>query len=226
MKKRILVVAAHPDDEILGCGGTLARFRDEGNKIQTVFFTNGISSRNDKVSKKAIEIRKKNALLVAKKLKSNEPIFFDYPDNQLDTIPLLKIIKKIEKVLKNFKPNIIFTHFDKDLNIDHQVVSKAVTTATRPLSGSKLEMILFFEILSSTEWTYQNNKDSFTPNYFINIEKFISKKKDLLKIYREELREWPHSRSLRGTEILSNYRGMMSGTSNAEAFILSKKFLR
>jgi len=74
--------------------------------------------------------------------------------------------------------------------------------------------------------TYQNNKNSFTPNYFINIEKYISKKKDLLKIYREELREWPHSRSLRGIEILSNYRGMMSGTSNAEAFILSKNFLR
>ncbi len=226
MKKRILVVAAHPDDEILGCGGTLARFRDEGNKIQSIFFTNGVSSRDKKETKKAIKIRKKNALSVAKKLKSNKPIFFDYPDNQLDTIPLLKIIKKIEKVLKIFKPNIIFTHFDKDLNIDHQIVSKAVTTATRPLSGSKLEMILFFEILSSTEWTYQNNKNSFTPNYFINVEKFISKKKDLLKIYREELREWPHSRSLRGIEILSNYRGMMSGTSNAEAFILSKKFLR
>jgi LmbE family N-acetylglucosaminyl deacetylase len=138
---------------------------------------------------------------------------------------LLKIIKTIEKEIKKFNPNIIFTHFDKDLNIDHKIISTAVTTATRPISEkSKLEKILFFEVLSSTEWANFSKENIFSPNYFVNIEKYIEIKKELLKLYKKELREWPHPRSIKGIEILSNYRGMACGKKNAEAFLVSKIF--
>jgi len=223
--KNILVFAAHPDDEVLGCSGTVAKLISQGNKVKAVFFTNGVSSRGTGISKKNVLERQIAAILVAKKLRCYKPTFYNFPDNALDTIPLLKIIKTIEKEIKKFNPSIIFTHFDKDLNIDHKIISTAVTTATRPISKkSNLEKILFFEVLSSTEWANFTKENLFSPNYFVNIENYIETKKELLKLYKKELKEWPHPRSTKGIEILSNYRGMACGKKNAEAFLVSKIF--
>ena len=129
--KNLLVVAAHPDDEVLGCGGTVIKYKNKGYKINIVFFTDGEGSRKN-VRTKDIEKRKAAAIKCAKYLGCKKPIFLSFPDNQLDKVPLLKIIKKVELIIKKNKPEIVFTHFNNDLNIDHQIVSKATVTACRP----------------------------------------------------------------------------------------------
>ena len=129
-QKKILIIAAHPDDEILGCGGTILK-NIKTSKIKVIFLTNGISARSSK--KKKINERKNESLRLFKYLNLDKPIFFNFPDNQLDKIPLLKIIKKIESVLRKFNPDEVFTHFENCLNVDHQVTYKATITACRPL---------------------------------------------------------------------------------------------
>ena len=217
-KKKILVIAAHPDDEILGCGGTIIKFKDE-YQINVVFMTDGISSRG-KNKKKAIE-RKKNCLSLFKFLNLEKPIFFKFPDNEMDKIPLLDIVKRIEKKINFYKPEIVFTHFSNCLNIDHRRTYEAVITACRPLKNSSVKKILSFEVLSSTDWAYFKYK-SFEPNYFVNITKQIKKKILCLKFYKKELRNYPHSRSLKGVESLARTRGVSCGVKFAEAFYLNR----
>ena len=177
--KKILVIASHPDDELLGCGGTLLHYKRSGHKIKIIFLSDGESSRPSKKSniKKLILKRANQAELICQKCKFLKPVFGNLPDNRLDTVPFLSIVKLIEKEIKNFKPEIIFTHFENDLNIDHQLTFKAVITATRPLSKSFVKTILSFEIPSSTDFNFtKNNKKIFNPNYYVNISNFVKKK--------------------------------------------------
>ena len=147
--KNILVIASHPDDEILGCGGTLYNFKKKGAKISALFLSDGESSRKSSKIEKLILNRKKQALKAAKIIGIRNLIFGNFPDNSMDTVPLLKIVQFIEKRIKTIKPDMIFTHFENDLNIDHQITSKAVITACRPIKNQTVKSILFFEILSS-----------------------------------------------------------------------------
>jgi LmbE family N-acetylglucosaminyl deacetylase len=220
--KKILVFAAHPDDELLGCGGTLLYFKKKGYKIKIIFLSDGETSRkiNNKTKNFLINKRHDQARLVSKKCKFLDPIFKDFPDNKLDTVPFLKIIQSIEKEIKSFKPNIIFTHYENDLNIDHRIVFKGVVTATRPKSKTFVNKIYCFEIPSSTDFNFTRNKNKvFNPNYFVDIDKFIGKKIDCLKIYKSEMRKWPHPRSLKGVKNLAQYRGSQVGLKHAESFI-------
>jgi LmbE family N-acetylglucosaminyl deacetylase len=224
--KKILVIAAHPDDELLGCGGTLLHYKQSGYKIKIIFLSDGESSRPNKKSniKKLILKRANQAELICKKCKFLKPVFGNLPDNRLDTVSFLSIVKLIEKEIKNFKPEIIFTHFENDLNIDHQLTFKAVITATRPLSKSFVKKILSFEIPSSTDFNFtKNNKKIFNPNYYVNISNFVKKKSNLIKIYKDELRPWPHPRSIKSIENLAKYRGSQIGIKYAEAFILIRQ---
>lgn len=224
--KKILVFAAHPDDEFLGCGATLLKYRKKGFKIKSFFFGDGETSR--KISKnlilKSIIRREKQAIELSKKSKFEKPIFQRLPDNKLDTIPLLDIVKFIEKQIRIYKPEIIFTHFENDLNLDHQIIYKAVFTATRPLSKTFVRKIYSFEIPSSTDFFLsRNSRKIFNPNFFVEVEKTINKKIDLLKIYKDEIKKWPHPRSLRSIKNLSMYRGSQIGKKYAEAFILVRE---
>ena len=162
MKKKILVIAAHPDDEVLGCGGALSKFSKLGYEVNVAFFSDGVSSRDLKLGKKKKEIlqRKKSSYRAAKILGINKIEFFDLPDNQFDTIPLLKIVKLVESLIKKYSPSTIFTHYDNDLNIDHRMISRAVVTTTRPYPGSCVKRLLFFEIPSSTEWNFSSSLKS------------------------------------------------------------------
>ncbi len=218
-KNKILIIAAHPDDEVLGCGGTILKLKEKNN-IRVIFLTDGVSAR--KSNKKMKNKRKKECLDLFKYLKLDKPYFLNFPDNQLDKIPLLKIVKKIEKILVNFKPNIIFTHFENCLNIDHQIAYKATITACRPLKKSSVEKILSFEVLSSTDWAAFNNK-SFQPNYFVNITNQIKDKIKSISFYKSELRKYPHSRSLKAIETLSRSRGTSAGFKFAEAFFIVRE---
>ena len=160
-----------------------------------------------------------------KTLNLEKPKIFNFPDNQMDTIPLLKIIKTIEKVISIKRPEIIFTHHENCLNIDHQITFQAVITACRPINNSSVKHILSFEIPSSSEWSLSKKK-SFYPNYFIDITDQIDKKIFLMKkFYGKELRKLPHSRSQKSIKSLSEYRGSMAGVRNAEAFYLNRSVI-
>lgn len=219
--KKILIVAAHPDDEVLGCGGTLIKLK-KNNKIKILFMTDGVSSRGKRI--KEIIQRKKNCLDLMKYLKLPKPLFFNFPDNQMDKVPLLKIVKKIEKILKSFKPEIIFTHYYNCLNVDHQITFKALNTAARPVGKQSIKKILCFEIPSSSEWILGNK--SFKPNYYINITGQIEDKIKSLKFYENEIRKFPHSRSIEGVRSIAKFRGLSCGLKYAEGFLLVRNILK
>lgn len=216
---KILIIIAHPDDEILGCGGTIAKLNKEGYKISTLILGEGISSRDNvrdvkKREKDILELKEesKRANVI---LGVREVFFHDFPDNRFDTISLLDIVKVIEKIKNKVKPEIIFTHYEKDLNIDHQITYKAVITATRPLKGESVKEIYSFELPSSTEWSYPL---SFSPNVFYDISESIDVKLKALEEYKSEIREYPHPRSLEGVRLIAKNWGMKVGLNYAEAF--------
>ena len=217
----VLVVAAHPDDEAIGCFGTLLNHYKLGDKINIIFLTDGVSSRGK--SEKNKERRKKNCLKVlsALGLKKNNVFFLDYPDNMLDTVPLLDVIKDIEEIKQKIKPNILYTHFSNDLNIDHRIAYQAAVTASRPTTNETVKKIFCFEILSSTEWS-DKNKQIFSPNYFVDISKFINKKIKALKIYDKEIKKSPNARSLENIKNHASTRGSTIGTYYAEAFFVER----
>ena len=217
-KNKILIVAAHPDDEILGCGGTMIKLKNTSD-INVVFMTDGISARGVNDIKK--KLRRKKCDDLFKYLKLKKPIFFDFPDNKMDEVPLLKIVKKLETLIQKIKPKTIFTHYSDCLNIDHKITSQAVMTACRPLKDNSVKKILSFEILSSTEWAKFKNK-GFEPNYFVDISGQFKKKIIAMKFYQKELRKYPHSRSLKAIESLARFRGVSSGVDFAEGFYLNR----
>ena len=185
--------------------------------------TDGVSSRDKSNSHKSRE--RKEACKKASKIMGISKIFFNnLNDNELDLISNLKLTKIIENVIKKVKPRTILTHFNFDLNLDHRKVSNAVITACRPRLNNEVSKILFFEVLSSTEWNINSKKKNiFLPNWYEDISTTFNKKMKALECYNKELRKFPHSRSKKGVKLLSEFRGMASGCKNAEAFILGRK---
>ena len=217
--KNILIIAAHPDDEILGCGGTIARLSKEGYKTTTLILGEGITSRDNirdiKKREKNISELKEEAKRANVMLGAKEVFFHDFPDNRFDTVPFLDITKIIEKIKNKIKPDIIFTHYEKDLNLDHQITYQAVITATRPIKEETVKEIYSFEIPSSTEWNYPL---SFSPNVFYDISETIEIKLKALEEYKTELRKYPHPRSLERVKFIAKDWGMKVGLEHAEAF--------
>lgn len=219
MNRRILIVAAHPDDEVLGCGGTMARLSAEGCEVFTLILGEGITSRDDSrnIDKREGELFElKRQITRANEILGVKEVFvLDFPDNRFDTIPLLDIVKAIETVKNKVRPDTIFTHFDKDLNIDHGITQRAVLTAARPQKGETVREILSFEVLSSTEW---NSPISFSPDVFYDITDTLEIKLAAMMEYRDEIRVFPHPRTLEGIEINARYWGMKIGNGVSEAF--------
>ena len=222
MPKIVLIVAAHPDDEVLGCGGTIARHLAESDIVHIVFMADGVTSRG--VCTNSAEHNERNhAALEASQILgiTTHLTFLGFPDNRMDTIALLDITQSLEKVIKTIQPEIIYTHHYGDLNIDHQITHKAVMTACRPQPSFCVKEIYAFEVLSSTEWQVQPSL-SFVPNIFVNIGDFISSKEKALAVYREEMRPSPHSRSIENAVRCAALRGNSVGVEYAEAFQLLK----
>lgn len=221
MTKKVLVVVAHPDDEVLGCGGTLAKFAATGHDVRLMILADGESSRvegGDLIEK--IGFRKEACLQASKVIGIQDIVFFDFPDNRLDTVPLLDIVMKIEKYSQKFLPDIVFTHHGGDLNIDHRIAFEACMTAFRPIPGRSVKKIITFEVLSSTEWQSPYHPLTFKPNWFVSIGSTYDQKVKAFEFYREETREFPHPRSLAALRNLAEYRGAMIGCELAEAFML------
>lgn len=219
MNKRILIVAAHPDDEVLGCFGTVARLIKEGYEAYTLILGEGKTSRDEQrvVENKKSEIEVlNNEIDQANNVIGIKKVFVEsFPDNRFDSVDLLDIIKVISKVKEEVQPCIIFTHFAHDLNIDHQLTYQAVITATRPMENETVKEIYSFEILSSTEWNYPI---SFSPDIYFDIGETIDLKIEAMKKYRSELCAYPHPRSLEGIRLNSEYMGMRVGRRHVEAF--------
>ena len=219
MKKVGLIVVAHPDDEVLGCGGTVAKLSREGWEFYTLFLGEGVTSRDEKrdLEKRKTELLElqKNALRANEILGVKEVFFEALPDNRFDGIELLDIVKRVEFYIQKVKPKIVFTHWEKDLNQDHRLVAKAVKIATRPLPHHPVKAVYSCEVLSSSEWNFL---ESFTPNVYVDITQTLEKKLKAMEQYKGELREFPHPRSLKGIEIKAAQRGMEVGLPFAEAF--------
>lgn len=222
-KKNILVIVAHPDDEVLGCGGTIAKYAREGHIVHVAFLADGVSSRNHEnptLYKSELESRRKAASAACSALGVTSISFGDLPDNQLDTVPQLKIAKIVEGILLEHKPEVLITHHSGDLNIDHRCVHRAVAVACRPLLNCTVKTILCIEIPSSTEWQLPGSFEPFIPNWFEDISRFVEIKKTALSLYTDEIREWPHPRSEKAIENLAQWRGSSVGFEAAEAFVM------
>jgi len=232
---KILVVAAHPDDEVLGMGGTIKKLSKEGNEIKTIFLSTGILARrpfenkaSDNIYTKRflsqVNIRLKNlrkdAKNAAKVLGVDQIEFMDFPDNEMDIVSNLQITKTIENEISNFKPSIVYMPTKYDVNVDHQAVFNATLTATRPQKNSKIKEVISFEIPSSTEWFFPLE---YSPNIFVDISKEIKSKFLALKKYKNEIREFPHPRSIIALEAIARRWGSISGFQYAEAFSLIRK---
>ncbi len=223
MKKRVLVVAAHPDDEALGCGGTLARHAREKDEVYALFMTDGVGARG---GSKGAKERAKAAAKAAKFMGLRDFMIGVFPDNSMDCAPFLEVVQFVEAAMREIKPQVIYTHHAGDLNIDHVLTSRAVLTACRPLPGSKIEAIYGFEVLSSTEWAGPAQDRAFCPAHFVNIEKDFSAKVKALKAYQVEMRDFPHPRSPQVIEALAVLRGSQAGFKKAEAFTVLRTFMR
>lgn len=223
----ILVVAAHPDDEILGCGGTIARHVMTGATCHILILGEGITSRDDQreaeVRMHEIEKIKKQAKKAASIIGATSLETFSFPDNRMDSVDLLDVIKPVEKAIEKVRPDVIYTHHFGDLNIDHQVTARAVETAIRPLSKWKVKEIYAFEIPSSTDWSFSNPCNRFHPNCYIDIGDTLDIKLKAFKIYSGEERTFPHPRSLESLIHNAKVRGSQSGLDAAEAFSLIRK---
>jgi len=227
LRTKILVVVAHPDDEVLGCGGTIAKRTNEGDEVKVLFIADGVSSRlavtNDDFNE-VVKQRRDAAKQACLILGVSDIKFSNFPDNQLDTVSLLNIVRTVEKEILEFEPDEIWTHHSGDLNIDHRVTFQAVVTAARPLPGSKIVNLQTFEILSSTEWQPSSSSfETFRPNLFIDISEFLDLKLKAIDTYHMEMHLFPHPRSNQGIEILARSRGMSAGSEAAEAFTIVRK---
>lgn len=226
MNDTIVVVAAHPDDEILGCGGTMARHARAGDAVHVLIMAEGITSRGqvrdvaknqDDLHRLADTARDANRLLGATSV-----TLHGLPDNRLDSVDRLDVTKLVEAELARLRPTVVYTHHAGDLNIDHRVVHDAVVTACRPLPDSCVRTLAFFEVPSSTEWQPPASGPVFAPNWFVDIADTLAAKLEALRIYSGEMRAWPHPRSLEAAEYLARWRGASNGLRAAEAFMLGR----
>jgi len=218
LSNNVLVVAAHPDDEVLGCGGTIARHVDNGDKVFVLFLSDGVTSRANKSDEKAKLMRIKSGINASVCLGAEPPQYLNFLDNKMDTVPFLDVVQSVERVVSEINPTIVYTHHMGDLNIDHQITHKAVMTAVRPQPNCPVREIYSFEVLSSTEWSTPSPESFFIPNRFVDISSTLDRKLLALKAYDNEMRKFPHSRSVESVSILARHRGSTMGMSAAEAF--------
>ena len=216
MKKKVLILAAHPDDETLGCGGTIAKLSSQNHDIELLTFTDGESARDDSHNYNRNDcLEEVSKILGIKKFQEGK-----FPDNKMDSVPLLDVCKFIEKEIKE-TPDIIFTHHPDCLNIDHNIVYRATITVFRPQNNKEIE-INCFAIPSSMEW---NPNNDFKPNLFINVENFIEKKIEALKVYDKKMRQYPHPRSYDAIINKMKSSGNEVGINYAEKFQTIRKII-
>lgn len=222
----ILVVAAHPDDEVLGCGGTIARLSNEGYKVSILILGEGVTSRfGDPTEANPQELKKLHtqAQEIGAFLGAKEVTLAKLPDNRFDSVDLLDVVKVVEEEINRVKPDIVYTQHGGDLNIDHAITFRAVLTATRPMKGSPVKKVYGYEVHSSTEWSFQQFQPVFHPNTFVDIGSTLEKKIKAMAMYEGEARPFPHPRSPEALRAGALTWGSVAGIPAAEAFMLIRE---
>jgi LmbE family N-acetylglucosaminyl deacetylase len=217
----ILVIAAHPDDEVLGCGGAIARYSGEGHQVHVAILGEGVTSRyasRDRADGGLVDelhghSRRVSELLGAKALHT-----FSLPDNRFDTVPLIDVVKIIEGLVEELQPQMVFTQHGGDLNVDHVVVFRATLTAVRPLANRSVKRLYAYEVASSTEWAFQQFSPVFQPSLFLDISQTLDLKIKAMEIYEGEIRAFPHPRSPEALHATALRWGSVAGLPAAEAF--------
>ena len=222
MAKKILVVAAHPDDEVLGVGGTILRHAAEGDAVRILLLAEGLTSRADTRDEaafhEALDALHATAQRVAHALGAERTDLCNFPDNRMDSVTLLDVVKPIEHVIDAYQPDVGYTHHGGDVNVDQQRADEAVVTACRSLPGQCVREIYFFETPSSTEWQMMRADRAFLPALYVDIAATLDKKMEVLHLYESEMRPYPHTRSYQAVEALAHWRGATAGLGAAEAF--------
>jgi len=216
----ILVIAPHADDEILGCGGTIARRIAEGNNVTVLIITKGIE---ELFASEVIENIRMEAKAAHRYLGVHKTIFFDFPAPLLDQTPSYKISMEISKVLQSVQPEVVYIPHRGDIHKDHKMVFESALVAMRPIGQYTVKQIYAYETLSETEWAAPFADDAFIPNVFVDITRFIYNKIEAMKHYKSQLKEFPHSRSVEVIQSLAKYRGASVGKKAVEAFMLIRK---
>jgi LmbE family N-acetylglucosaminyl deacetylase len=224
--KRVLVIAAHPDDEVLGCGATISKYSRQGTQFMVLFIAEGSSCRYADPacveSVAAISERTQQAVNALNLLDVKDYHFNDLPCGRLDQVPVIVINKIIEQAIRKFDPDTVMTHSALDANNDHRIVCRATIMATRPGVQNRVTRLLSYEVLSSSEWAFG---EAFAPNSFEQIEdQDLTLKWKALKAYESEVKAYPFPRSERGVHAQAMSRGMQAGVPLAEAFYLIREF--
>ena len=214
--KKIAVVMAHPDDEVLGCGASIARFASAGASVHILILATGLTSRGP-ADEAALGVLKHEAMKAAETLGAKSIDFADFPDNAMDTCPLLDIVKAVEIFISKIQPDMIFTHHSGDINIDHDIAQRAVLTAARMLPDTRPVEILACEVLSSSEFGPADKR--LKPHYYIRLsDEDVQAAASALECYKGEIRDWPHPRSQKALTHQLRLRGAECGWGAAEAF--------
>ena len=224
MPSRILVVAAHPDDEVLGCGATIAKRLRQRDRVSIRILGEGLMSRDGAPKgarrAQALSRLRASARSAARVLGTPDVACDDLPDNRFDAVDLLSIVKRVERWVEELRPEAIYTHHPGDLNIDHALTFRAVLTATRPVPGCPVKAVYAFEVPSSTEWAFQRCEPAFRPSVFVDVSSTLETKVKALRQYAGEVRPAPHPRSPEGIRAMAQRWGSVVGVKYAEAFEL------
>lgn len=212
--RRVLVVAAHPDDDVLGCGGYMGRLTARGTEVGVMLLSDGVTSRE--IQPQEVVHRQQSAREALAVLGVRAPWLEHYPDNAMDTVPLLDVAKVVTDRVVDFEPDTILTHSLSDLNIDHRLTAEAVLIAARPQPHSPVRRLLHFEVPSATGWRPEGS--TFDPRLHVDVSAFMTAKLEALRCYDAEMRAWPHARSYEAVEALMRWRGASVGVEAAEAF--------
>ena len=218
--RNIVVISAHPDDEILGVGGTLLKHKKNGDKIYWLITTNIFE--NQGVSKERISSRQKEIKKISEALSVEKVFMLDYPTMSLSTSSLIEMVPKISKIFTEIEPEIVYCLNRSDAHSDHRITFDAVMACTKSFRYPFIKQVLMYECISETEFAPQLPEKVFIPNYFVDISSFLEEKMNLMKIYESELGNHPFPRSLKNIEALATFRGASVGVEYAEAFQLIK----
>ena len=216
--KKVIVISPHPDDETLGCGGTLLKYKSKKYKVDWLIVTS--LDHNDSFTKK-IKINRRNEILKVKKMYKFDNVYeLNLPTTKLDQIPVGLMVEKISAVFKKSKPNLIFTNFYGDVHTDHKIIFDVVSSCTKNFRAPFIEKVMLYETLSETGYSLNRSKDQFSPNMFVDISKFMKKKITIMKIYKSEIMKGYRARSIFAIDSLAKFRGSSISTKYAEAFML------